>query len=46
MQESLLPQVGVSWVALSFGPVPALILMVLLDSGLVHLAEAMRKFRR
>jgi hypothetical protein len=40
---SLLPLVGVSWVALNLGPIPALILLLLLGSGLIALAGAKRK---
>ena len=40
---SLLPLVGVSCIAINLGPIPALILFLLLDSGLIALAGAKRK---
>jgi hypothetical protein len=43
---SLLPIVGVSWVAINIGPVAALTFMFLFGFGLVGLVGARRRFRK
>ena len=43
---SLLPVVGVSWMSLNIGPLPALILMFVVGFGLIGLAGFKRKLRK
>ena len=43
---SLLPLVGISWMSLNIGPLPALILMFVVASGLIGLAGFRRKMRK
>jgi hypothetical protein len=43
---SLLPIVGVSWVALRVGPAYSLALILLLGSGLIALANIRRRYRK
>lgn len=43
---SLLPVVGVSWMSLNIGPLPTLILMFVVASGLIGLAGFRRKMRK
>ena len=45
VRVSLLPVVGVSWVALKFGPISTMVLMFLLVSGLIILVAFRRKFK-